>query len=85
MRRKAASTLSGFIEFKDPVSFIVNGRPAEYRAGANPKTGDQTFIIAVDIGENTRALLNSRMAEGEVDVQKETLMKIAESLQMEKQ
>lgn len=79
-----ATTLGNLVHFTDKLSFIVNGRPAAYREGTNPETGDQTFILAVDIGENTRGLLTARMAEGELDVAKETLMKMAQSLQMEK-
>lgn len=78
------STLGSLVRFTDLVPFIVNGRSAVYQEGTNPETGDQTFIVAVDIGENTRGLLTTRIAEGELDVGKETLMKMTESLQLEK-
>ena len=78
-----ASTLKGTIQFEDAVSVIVNGHPAAYQKGKNSETGDETFVIATDIGENTGGLLTARIAAGEADKWKEILFRIAQSLQLE--
>lgn len=77
------STLGSAIQFEDITSFIVNGRPAAYQVGTNSENGDQVFVLATDIGENTRGLLTARMAEGELDGWKDILFRIAQSLQVE--
>ena len=78
------STLGDKIQFTEIVSIVVNGHPAAYREGKNLQTGDQVFVIATDIGENTRGLLTARVAEGELEAWKEDLFRIAQSLQLEK-
>ncbi len=76
-------TLGSMIHFGNIISFFVNGHPAAYQEGVNPETGDQLFIVATDIGRNTRGLLTSRIAEGELELWKEILFQIAQSLQVE--
>ena len=79
-----ASKLSNTIQFNDPVSIIVNGYPAAYQKGHNSETGDETFLLAADIEQNMGGLLSARIAEGELDGWKETLFRIAQSLQIER-
>jgi hypothetical protein len=73
------STLQSSVAFEDSVPYELNDRPAAYKEGAYAESGDQIFIIAVDIGENMRGLLTSRTAEGELRDWRKTLLKIAES------
>lgn len=77
-----AGSLRGVIEFEDLVSTEIKGRPAAYQAGKDP-ANDDFFILAVDVGHTMRALLVARMAEGELDVQRETLMTLAKSFQVQ--
>lgn len=77
-----ASMLQGVVEFKETVSTELNGRPAAYKEGTETKSGGQIFMIAVDMGENMRGLLNAKMAKGELDKWRETLMKMAKSLRV---
>jgi len=79
-----ASGLSDVIQFGEPLSFIVNGHPASYQEGTNSKTGDQLLILAVDIGQGTQGLLTASIAAGELEIPKDTLMRMAQSLQIEK-
>jgi hypothetical protein len=70
------SSLGSMIQFEEPVSVRLNGRSAVYQQGANPETGDVTFVLAVDMGEETRGLLTARMAEGEFEKCGEILFKM---------
>ena len=72
------------IQFDPMVSMIVNGHKAAYQSGTDSETGDQTLIVATDIGDNLRAFLTARLAAGELDQWKETFFRIAQSLQVEK-
>jgi hypothetical protein len=74
--------LHGFIDFSDPVFLTLDGRPAVYQEGVNFETKDETLVIAVDLGQNMRGLLEARMAEGELEVWRETLMKMVRSLKI---
>jgi hypothetical protein len=78
----SASMLQGAVEFKETVSIESNGRPAAYKDGTETKSGDQIFMIAVDMGKNMRGLLYAKMAKGELDRWRETLMKMAKSLRV---
>jgi hypothetical protein len=78
-----ADWLDEIIGFDDTVSIQMNGRPAAYKEGVHFETNDQSLFIAVDMGKNMRGLLTSRMAEGELETWRETLMRIAESLQID--
>ncbi|MBI5950924.1 MAG: hypothetical protein HY865_04655 [Chloroflexi bacterium] len=78
-----ADWLDEIIGFDDTISIQLNGRPAAYKEGTHFETKDESFFIAVDMGKNMRGLLNSRMAEGELEKWRETLMRIAESLQID--
>ena len=78
-----ATSLGDVIQFGEPLSFIMNGHPAVYQEGTDSKTGDQLLILAVDMGANTRGLLTAAIAAGDLEVQKDTLMKMAQSLQVE--
>ena len=82
MIKAYASTLQSNAEFDNPVSYELNDRPAAYQEGAYAESGDQIFIIAVDMGENMRALLTSRMAAGELNDWRRTLMRVAESFRV---
>ena len=73
-------SLQSFITFEDIVSAEFNGRPAATAVGVNPATQDQTFLVAVDLGDNDRALLSARLAAGELDIWRETLYYIISSI-----
>jgi len=74
--------LEEIIKFDEPVSLLVDGRPVAYQEGVNFETKDETLLIAVDIGQNTRGLLSARMAEGELEIWRETLMRMVKSLKL---
>ena len=74
--------LEEIITFSEPVSLLLDGRPVAYQEGVNVETKDETLLIAVDIGQNTRGLLSARMAEGELEVWRETLMRMVKSLKL---
>jgi hypothetical protein len=76
------SGLGSKIQFEEPVSVRLNGRAAVYQRGTNPETGDAFFVLAVDMGEETRGLLTARMAEGEFENWEEVLFKLAGSLKV---
>lgn len=59
-----------------------NNRPAASQNGVVVESGNQYVVIAVDMGENMRGLLTVNIAEGELDNWRETLMKMAASLQV---
>ena len=77
------SSLGSMIQFEEPVSVRLNGRGAVYRQGVNTETGDVTFALAIDMGEETRGLLTAQMAEGEFEKWEEILFKMAGSLQVD--
>ena len=77
------SGLGSLIQFDGPVAVRLNGRSAIYQQGTNPETGDLTFALAMDMGEELRGLLTARMAAGEFEKWEEILFKIAGSLQVE--
>lgn len=79
------STHVGVIEFKETILLELNQRPAAYKEGIEVEEGGQIFIIVVDMGQNQRGLLLAKMAAGELDTWRETLMKIAESLRVDSQ
>lgn len=79
------STHVGVIEFKETILLELNQRPAAYKEGIEVEEGGQIFIIAVDMGQNQRGLLLAKMAAGELDTWRDTLMKIAESLRVDVQ
>lgn len=74
--------LDTIIQFSAPVAITLDGYPAVYQEGINYETKDESLFIAADVGQNMRVLISSRMAEGELELWRETLMKIAESLQI---
>ena len=61
---------------------MLAGPRVVYQQGANPETGDLTFALAVDMGEETRGLLTARMAGGEFEKWEEILFKMAGSLRV---
>ena len=73
-------SLQGFITFEEVTSLELNGHPAALTAGTQPDTQDQTFLLAVDLGGNNRALLSARLAAGELETWRETLYHIANSI-----
>ena len=77
------SSLGSMIQFDEPVSVRLNGRSAIYQQGTNAETGDVTFALAIDMGEETRGLLTARLAEGEFEKWAEILFKMAGSLKGE--
>jgi hypothetical protein len=74
--------LDDIIQFSEPVSITLDGYPAVYQEGVNYETNDESLFIAADVGQNMRILLSSRMAEGELELWRETLMRMAQSLQI---
>ena len=56
---------------------------AAYIEGVQLETNDQAFFIAVDMGENMRGMLVSYMAEGELEIWRETLLQMAKSLRID--
>ena len=78
------ASLAGKIQFDPMTSVIINGHHAAYQSMTNAETGDQTFVIATEIGDNLSALLTARVARGELDLQKEALFRIMQSIAVEK-
>lgn len=74
--------LDDIIQFSDPVAITLDGRPAAYQEGINYETKDESLFIAVDVGQNQRVLLSSRMAEGELETWRETLLHMVKSLKV---
>ena len=74
--------LDDIIQFSAPVAITLDGRPAVYQEGVNYETNDESLFIAVDVGRNMRVLLSSRMAEGELVLWRETLMRMVKSLRI---
>ena len=77
------SGLGAKVEFEEAVSVRLNGRSAVYRQGVNSETGDVSFALAIDMGEETRGLLTARMVAGEFEKWEEILFKMAGSLRVE--
>jgi hypothetical protein len=75
--------LRGVVEFDETVSFALNGRPAASIEGTEIGSNDQIFSVAVDMGDNMRGLLSAQMAEGELDLWRDALIKMAESLRVD--
>lgn len=73
-------SLTGFIDFGEIESTELNGRPAALASGVQPASEDQTLLIAVDLGQNNRALLSARMAAGELETWRETLYRLVNSI-----
>ena len=73
-------SLTGFIRFEEVVPTTLNERPAAMAVGIQPDSEDQTLLIAVDLGQNNRALLSSRIAAGELETWRETLYHIVNSI-----
>jgi hypothetical protein len=71
--------LDDIIRFEEPVSQMLDGRAVVYQTGINVETKDESLFIAVDLGHNMRGLLTSRMAEGELELWRETLLQIVKS------
>ena len=74
--------LDDIIQFSAPVAITLDGRPAVYQEGVNYETKDESLFIAVDVGQNQRVLLSSRMAEGELETWRETLLHMVKSLKV---
>ena len=79
MMNTYADSLLSIIRFNDVVSIELNGHPAVYKEGTHLESNDQVFILAVDLGENMRGLMTARMAEGELEMQRDVLLTIAKS------
>src|SRR5687767_11902054 len=77
------ASLGDKVEFEEPVSVRLNGRSAVYRQGVNSETGDVSFVLAIDMGNETRGLFTARMAAGEFEKWEEILFKMVGSLQVE--
>lgn len=77
-----ADSLNSIIRFDDSVSVELDGRPSVYKEGRHMESKDQIYILAVDMGQNMRGLLEGRMAEGELEKWREVLMRMAGSLQI---
>ena len=77
------TNLGSTIHFEELVSVQLNGHQAAYQQGVDSETGEGRFVLAVDMGGDTRALLTARIAQGEFETWQETLFKMAESLQVE--
>ena len=73
-------SLTGFIHFEEIESTTLNGRPAAIAMGVQPESGDQILLIAVDLGQNNRALLSARTAAGDLETWRDTLYHIVNSI-----
>ena len=73
-------SLTGFIAFEEVASTTLNGRPAAMALGVQPDSEDQTLLIAVDLGQNNRALLSARTAAGEMETWRDSLYHIVNSI-----
>lgn len=73
-------SLTGFITFEEITAFELDERPAASVVGSQPDNQDQIFILAVDLGQNNRALLSARIAAGELETWRETLYHIVNSI-----
>lgn len=80
MAQYRIDSLQGFITFEEVTSLELNGHPAALAVGTQPDTQDQTFLLAVDLGGNNRALLSARLAAGELETWRETLYHIVNSI-----
>lgn len=78
-----AETLQGLIEFGELNSFDLEGRSAASLDGVNPETQDETFLVAIDMGLNTRAILSARVAPGELETWRETFLRIIGSFRFQ--
>ena len=76
-------SLKSIIDFEEPVPVRLNGREAVYQKGAEQDMTGLLFVLAIDMGENTRGLLSARMAVDEFEKWEEVLFKMAESLQLD--
>ena len=74
--------LDEIIQFSAPVAITVDGYPAVYQEGVHYETNDESLFIAADVGQNMRVLLSSRMAEGELALWRETLLRMVQSVQI---
>ena len=79
---RSTNGLDEIIQFSAPVEIIVDGYPAVYQEGVNYETNDESLFIAADVGQNMRVLISSRMAEGELELWRETLMSMVQSVQI---
>lgn len=79
----ATEHLESFITFDEPVSIRLNGREAVYKKGVEQEGTGLLFVLAIDMGENTRGLLSARMAVDDFEKWEEVLFKMAESLQLD--
>lgn len=79
----ATEHLESFITFEEPVAIRLNGREAVYKKGIEQERTGLLFVLAIDMGENTRGLMNARMAVDDFEKWEEVLFKMAESLQLE--
>lgn len=73
-------SLAGFITFGEIESTELNGRPAAIAISIQPASEDQTLLIAVDLGQNNRAMLSARIAAGELESWRETLYRLVNSI-----
>ena len=76
------SGLGSLVQFEGAVAIRLNGRSAVYQQGVHLESGDVSFALAIDMGEERRGLLTARMAGGEFEKWEEVLFKIAGSLQV---
>ncbi|MFT3894738.1 MAG: hypothetical protein QM730_24170 [Anaerolineales bacterium] len=74
--------LDDIIRFDDLISLTLDERPAAYQEGVLHDVNDEMLIIAVDVGQNQRVLLSARMAEGELETWRETLLHMVKSLKV---
>jgi hypothetical protein len=77
------SSHTSLLQFEEPVAVRLNGHAAVYRNGLNTETGDLSFVLAIDMGEEMHGLLTAWVAEGEFEKWEEVLFKIAGSLKVE--
>jgi len=82
MLLRRTNGLDAIIQFSAPVAITLDGYPAVYQEGVNYETKDESLFIAADVGQNMRVLISSRMAEGELELWRETLMRMVKSLQI---
>jgi hypothetical protein len=76
------ATLESLMQFEEPVAVRLNGREAVYQKGVE-REGGTLFVLAIDMGEETRGLLTARIAPGEFEKWEEILFKMAGSLKID--
>lgn len=68
--------------FADAIAYQLNGRSAVRVEGTRIATEEQSLTVVVDLAEGIRGVVGARLAQGELSVWQETVLAIADSLQL---